>query len=332
MTGEGNILTNELMLPYVPAVTILLPVLNGAKWIEMSVNSLQNQTFQDFEILIIDDGCTDSTLDIIGRMGLPSIRIIRGQGQGVGAALSLGVLSTSSPLIARQDADDVSHARRLEKQVNYLRAHPQCVMTGTWAQKIDENGESLGLMKVPRGSKSIKLRQNFSSAFIHPSVMMRREAVLEVGNYQSRPGKIFAEDYDLWSRMVLIGETHNIDEPLISYRINPSGVTGIHGDALRRSGVEIALRNFEANFGESCSVQDKELFYSYFGDNRRINVRQALRIFKFLLRTQARSGFPPPLTGISPRSWLAPLARTFRAARRPALPDSTPDGKNKTGF
>jgi glycosyltransferase involved in cell wall biosynthesis len=332
MSGEENGWTTSVMVPSVPAVTILLPVLNGEKWIEMSVNSLQNQSFQDFEILIIDDGCTDSTLDIVRNMRLPSIRVIRGQGHGVGAALALGVLSTSSPLIARQDADDISHARRLEKQVHYMGTHPQCVMTGTWAQKIDEDDKSLGLMKVPRNSKSIKLRLNFSSPFIHPSVMLRRDAVLKVGNYRAHPGNIFAEDYDLWTRMALIGEIHNIGEPLISYRINPSGVTGIHGAALSRSGTEIALHNTEVTLGESFDVRDKELFYLYFGDNKQITVKEAFRIYKLLFRLQSRSGFPPPLAGISPRSWLAPIARTVRASHRPALLEGTLEGENEVRF
>lgn len=316
-----NPITESAPIHNVPAVTVLLPVLNGEKWIEQSVKSLQDQTFKDFEILVIDDGCTDSTLDIIRDMRIASLRVISSLGRGVGAALALGVSSASSTLLARQDADDVSHPSRLEKQVRYMDAHPECVLSGTWANKIDGEGNGIGVMRVPRHSKAIKLRLNVNSPFIHPSVIMRREAVLQVGNYRSSSKKVFAEDFDLWSRMALMGETHNIQEPLISYRVNPNGITGSHGNALRRSGTDIALQNMEANLGESFDERDKQVFGSYFGANKRITFMEAARIYRTFFLLQSRSGFPAPRGGITWRSWLAPALRTIRASNGPTFPE-----------
>lgn len=303
----------------VPAVTVLLPVLNGEKWIEQSLKSLQDQTFQDFEILVIDDGCTDSTLEIVGEMRIPSLRVISGPGRGVGAALALGVSSASSPLLARQDADDLSHPLRLEKQVTYMAAHPECVLSGTWATKIDGEGSDIGVMRVPRSSKAIKLRLNLNSPFIHPSVIMRRDAVLKVGNYRANPGEIFAEDFDLWSRLALLGETHNISEPLVSYRMNPSGITGSYGAALRGSGTEIAIQNMQANLGKKFDERDRQVLRSYFGTNNQITLSEAMKIYKTFLRLQSRSGSPLPLSGITLRSWLGPIARIIRPSKGPAL-------------
>ena len=305
----------------VPAVTVLLPVLNGEKWIEKSLESLQNQTFKDFEILVIDDGCTDSTLDIIREMRIPSLRVISGPGRGVGGALALGVSSAVSPLLARQDADDLSHPLRLEKQVRYMDAHPECVLSGTWAKKIDGEGNYLGVMKVPRHSRAIKLRLNLNSPFIHPSVIMRRDAVLQVGNYRSNQDKIFAEDFDLWSRLAHIGETHNIQEPLVSYRMNPNGITGSHVAALRRSGSDIAIQNMEVTLDGSFGERERQAFQSYFGTNKRITFTDAMRIYNTFIRIQCGLGFPPPLGAITWRSWLAPIVRTMRPSNRPTLPE-----------
>lgn len=305
----------------VPAVTVLLPVLNGERWIEQSLKSLQDQTFQDFEILVIDDGCTDSTLDIIRDMRITSLRVINGPGRGVGAALALGVSFALSPLLARQDADDVSHPFRLERQVRYMDTHPECVLSGTWANKIDAEGNDIGLMRVPRHSKAIKLRLNLNSPFIHPSVIMRRDVVLQVGNYRSSPQKIFAEDFDLWSRMALIGETHNIQEPLISYRINPDGITGSNEAALRRSGSDIAIQNIEVTFGGGLGERDRQAFRSYLGANKRISITDAVRIYKTYILIFSELGFPPALSAITWRSWLAPIVRTMRPSNRPTLPE-----------
>jgi glycosyltransferase involved in cell wall biosynthesis len=305
----------------VPAVTVLLPVLNGAKWIAQSLKSLHNQTFQDFEILVIDDGCTDSTLDIIRDMRITSLRVINGPGRGVGAALALGVSSAVSPLLARQDADDVSHPLRLEKQVRYMDANPECILSGTWANKIDGEGNYLGVMKVPRHSRAIKLRLNLNSPFIHPSVIMRRDAVLQVGNYRSSQDKIFSEDFDLWSRMALIGQMHNIHEPLISYRINPHGITGSHEAALRRSGSDIAIQNLEVTLDGDFGERERQAFRSYVCTNRRITVSEAMRIYKTYILIQSGFGFPPPLSAITWRSWLAPVVRTMRSSHRPTLPE-----------
>lgn len=296
-------------------MTVLLPVLNGERWIADSLESLRAQTFQDFEILLIDDGCTDRTISIALGLRLPSLRIIQGPRQGVGAALALGVMSSLSPLLARQDSDDLSNPRRLEKQVNYMAEHPNCVMVGSWAQTIDENGLVLGTIKQPKMSRNIKFAMNLNSPFVHTSVLLRKEAVIRAGNYRMSPIRILAEDYDLWSRMAHLGDFHNIQAELVSYRINLDGVTGTHGQALSRSGCEIALRTIDKNLGVRLSDADRQLFSLYFIRHRRISVVDAVRLYLILLRLVVKSGFPPPTQAITWRRWLAPLAWIVRSPK-----------------
>jgi len=303
----------------IPAVSVLLPVLNGERWIAESLESLRHQTFKDFEILIIDDGCTDSSISIAQSSGLTSLRIVEGPQQGLGAALALGVSLALSPYVARQDQDDLSDPRRLEKQMAYMDTHPNCIIVGSWARLIDEQGTKMGMLKLPKKNKSIKLALNINSPFVHSSVFFRREAVLRAGNYRTSATALLAEDYDLWSRMTSLGDLHNIQEPLVSYRKNPKGITGTQGRAVSRSGCKIAILTTEATLGERLSDSDRQLFSFFFSRHRKISLAETRHLYRIILRLLLRSGVPPALRGITWRAWLAPLVWTVRAPR-----ESTP--------
>jgi len=297
----------------VPSVTVVLPVLNGERWITECLRSLRCQTFQDFEILVIDDGCTDNTIAIVRGMDLTSLRIIQGPQQGLGAALACGVSLAQSPYVARQDADDLSHPRRLEIQMAYMTAHPDCVIVGSWAHLIDEQGSKIKMLKLPEKNRSIKLAMNIYSPFVHPSVLLRRDAILRAGNYRTCATALLAEDYDLWSRMASLGDLHNIQQPLVSYRKNPAGMTSTQGRALSRSACTIAIRNSEATLGKKLNDSDTQLFFLFFGRHRRMRVREALHVYQLRLRLLLKSGFPPATRGITWRGWLAPISLVVRA-------------------
>jgi len=291
-----------------PEITIVLPVLNGESWIAESLESLRSQTFQNFEILLVDDGCTDRTIAIASAMGFTSMRMIQGPRQGLGAALALGVSLSLSPYVARQDQDDLSDPFRLEKQVAYMNAHPNCVVVGSWARRIDEQGGTLGVLKVPKKNRTIKLAMNLSSPFVHTSVLLRRDSVLKAGNYRTDCTKVFAEDYDLWARMAPLGDFYNIPKVLVSYRMNPAGITRTQGQAVGRSGYAIAVRTTEVTLGKRLSDGDRRLLSFYFGRHRRINTYEALRLFRILVQLTHKSELPFALHGLSWRVWRAPCA------------------------
>ena len=300
----------------VPAVTVLLPVLNGERWIAESLESLRVQTFQDFEVLLIDDGCTDNTVAIAQSMGLASLRVIQGPRQGVSAARALGVISSNSQYIASQDADDLSDPCRLEKQIKYMNANPKCVIVGSWARRIDENGSPIGTIKLPKDTQSIRFAMNFNCPFVNTSTFLRKDAVLAVGSYLFSSQDQFAEDYNLWSRMARLGELHNIQEPLISYRKNSAGLTGTKGQELRRSGCAIAIRTTEATLSRRLSDPERQLFSLSYGRHRRISVIEAFRLYRIMLRILFKFGFPPAFRGITWRAWLAPIVWIVRAPQQ----------------
>jgi len=307
--------------PTTPLVTVLLPVLNGQEWIFECLKSLVAQTFTDYEILIIDDGCTDSSIQIAEDMSLTAIRIIKGPKKGLGAALALGVNLIKSPFIARQDQDDFSNPQRLEKQVAYMNSHPECVIVGTNAFKVDELGLRYGTTKVPLDGKSIKLQLNLYNPFVHTSVLMRRESVLAAGNYHVREGMIFAEDYDLWSRMSHTGDFCNLREALVSYRSNPRGISEGNARELRTSACAIAVNNVNTSLGFSLTKYDSSLISSFYGRSSRISVRDALRLYGIMFRLFSKFGFPPPLHGFRLHDFLAPMVWVLR---KPHIPDRLP--------
>lgn len=295
-----------------PMVTVLMPVLNGEEWIAEALESIRHQTFQDLEVLIIDDGCTDNSIAIIRSMNFPAIRIIQGPRQGLGAALAVGVNASESEFLARQDSDDLSEPTRLEKQVAVMMRNPNCVIVGSWANAIDENGRHLRIMKTPWQDKSIKTALNFFNPFVHTSVVLRREAVVCAGNYRAGPLKAHAEDYDLWTRLTPLGVACNLKETLVSYRIHPTSVTSQWSCLQVLPGHSIAVRTTEATLGRSLSLDERQLLGSFYNRRRGLKLLEALRLYQLMLDVVTAQEFPPPLRAFSWRQWLSPLVWVLR--------------------
>ena len=164
----------KVKIPMTPEITVLMPVFNGEKFIRESIASILNQTFPDFEFLIINDGSTDHSLAIIEEYARcdARIRIISRENKGLAATLNEGIDLARGDYIARMDCDDISYPRRLERQLQYMRAHPDCVLCGSLAYGMAENGEKLGIVSLhvvpPWAIWSTCI---FDSPFVHPSVV-----------------------------------------------------------------------------------------------------------------------------------------------------------------
>ncbi len=206
-------------------VTVLLPVHNAAGYLEQAVTSVLNQSFTRFECLIIDDGSTDATPLVVKRFADPRIRYLRLETRkGIGHCLNLGLRQARYPLIARQDADDWSHPRRLEYQVTFLKQHPRCVIVGTHGYAVDERGRRFAYLYKPVQWLGLRWYQCFESPFLHTSVLFRREVVLrEMGGY---PQCRHCEDIALWTRLVLHHPGANLPRPLVNHRIHAQSVIG----------------------------------------------------------------------------------------------------------
>jgi hypothetical protein len=207
-------------LSFDPVVSVVLPVWNGERFLAEAVESVLSQTLDSFELLLVDDGSTDATSDIahVFTCRDPRVRVIHIDRRGIAHALNAGIEQARGRYVARMDADDISCPSRLQKQIAYLDANPDCVAVGSAVSVIDEAGEHVGTRTFPEHHDGItnKLISGWSNAIAHPTVVMRREALLAVGGY--RPDRVPSEDLDLWIRLSAIGKLANVNDQLLRYR------------------------------------------------------------------------------------------------------------------
>jgi len=200
-----------------PQVSVLLCVYNGARFIAEALKSIYNQTYQDFELIVVDDGSIDSTPNILMDMKDSRTFIYRNaENQGLTKSLNIGLKLCRGDYIARMDADDISHPQRFEKQVRFLAENPECLAVGCWCNWIDSSGKTYGSWEPPTSYENIKKKLLVNNSLAHGSVMLRRSSLLEIGGYNEK--YIYAQDYDLWLRLSEFGEIRNIPEHLYNLR------------------------------------------------------------------------------------------------------------------
>ncbi|HEX2683779.1 MAG TPA: glycosyltransferase [Ferruginibacter sp.] len=206
-----------------PKITVLMPAYNAAKYIAAAIASVLDQSFTEFELLIINDGSTDDTEMVIRSFEDERIRLINQSNLGVAAALNLGLMNANADLVARFDADDICFPSRLEVQYNMMMSHPEYILIGSDAEYINSNGEYVFTCSMPAHNHHEIQQLHFSKCpFIHSSVMFRKAFILQAGGYNTHAYTF--EDHVLWSRVVRIGITCNLQQPLIQVRLNPGSV------------------------------------------------------------------------------------------------------------
>ena len=195
-----------------------MPAYNAGAYIDEAISSILRQTFDDFEFIIVNDGSSDETPSIIDKYQRLDARIhaYHQKKEGMIAALNRGCYLATGQYIARMDADDVSFAHRLERQVKYAEKHPSIGVVGSWIS-IEKNGSDAGIWRPPTSPKLLKWTLFFGVCVTHPSVLMRREVIRCLGFY--RPDAVHSEDVDLWLRASAITEFGNVPEVLLKYRV-----------------------------------------------------------------------------------------------------------------
>lgn len=205
-----------------PKISVILPVYNTEKFINEAVQSILDQTFTDFELLILNDASTDNTLSVLNQFTDPRIRIISNeQNLKVVKTLNKGLDLAKGEFIARMDADDISHPQRFEKQLNYFKSHPDVDFCGTWVQNF--GSEDL-IMRAAFTHDNIKARLLFLNPIFHPSIMFKKEGFTK---HDLRFDESFtnAEDYGLWAKAIDLIKFANVPEVLLKYRIHAENVS-----------------------------------------------------------------------------------------------------------
>lgn len=210
-----------------PLVSVLLPVYNGERYLEVAVRSILSQTFRDFEFLILNDGSTDRTASILTRLSREDARIQVFSRENRGLVISLNELleKAEGRYCARMDADDIALPCRLDAQVTYFQNHPEVVLLGGQIELIDAATRLLGVLGQPLTHREIEGNHLCGHTSIcHPAAMFDRIKALGVGGYQDAFFR--AEDLDLWLRLGEIGPVANLAVTILMYRIHGKSISG----------------------------------------------------------------------------------------------------------
>ncbi len=227
-----------------PLVTIILPAYNGAKWIDKAIQSALNQTFNDYEFIIINDCSTDKTEEVALRFAVKDNRIKylkNTKNVGIQVNRNIALSHAKGKYIAEIDQDDEwIDPKKLEKQIKFMEEHPDCVLIGTGAIMVDENGKELARYLMPETDEQIRKKFLRANRFIHSSVVYRLAAVMSVGGYEP---DMMSEDHDLWLRLGRVGTFRNLPEYSTQYMFRMSGYNSADKIARLRQNMLIAKKN-----------------------------------------------------------------------------------------
>ncbi len=219
----------------VPLVSVIMTVYNGEKYIEEAIRSIFKQTFRDFELIIYHDGSTDKTWQVALKTITDSNKSFMGcvkmipshKNVGCGEGRNRAIERARGKYIAIQDADDMSFAWRLEKEVEFLEENNDIFCVGAWADHMEENGDFIELMKYPPATNEEIYHEMMikkDNPIIDPTSMYRKEVFNELGGYQGKWRLV--PDFNLWIRAMQAGcKFSNLQEVLVHYRKHPNSIT-----------------------------------------------------------------------------------------------------------
>lgn len=238
-----------------PKVSILLPTHQSGAHLRETLDSIKAQTYQDYELLAVDDASTDQTLEILQEYPDLRIRIIQGRNRGLADALNLGIKCAQGQYIARIDADDLMVPERLEKQVCFLDTHPKVIVCGGWQQYF---GLSTFLHAPPASAEQCRANLLFRCDLCHSTLMLRTAALID-HNLFYNPAYA-AEDFELWTRVLDVGDIANLPEILGYYREDGKSITTTKKEMLIRQNGEIVAASLKRNLGIVLSEKQKQYF------------------------------------------------------------------------
>lgn len=229
-----------------PLVSVVMAVFNAEKFLSQSIESILSQSYGNFEFIIINDGSTDCSWEIVLEYQRADARIrpIRlERNQGVSTAVNTGFEIATGKYIARMDSDDISLPERLAKQVEFMESHPEIGILGGGMQYMDESGKLLGIPPVFLGDLSIRWHLMFESPFINSTTMWRK-SLMDLFGLKYDPSAIYGEeDYELWSRFLPITKGWNLPDILIYYRLHPSSLSQRSADLQHEKVIDISCRS-----------------------------------------------------------------------------------------
>lgn len=250
-----------------PRVTVVMAVYNAAEFLQQAVASVLCQTWRDFELIVVDDASTDGSLPLLQSVHDPRIRIIRhSTNQGASLSRNDALAAARGEFVAIMDADDVCDPARLQRQVEFLDAHPSVGLVGCGVyDNIDAHGAVLYTSFLPEDNETVQRALMERWCFLHSSILFRKSLYAGAGGYRTAFEP--AEDHDFVLRMAELAEVRNLGESLVTYRLNHNGLTVVghqYVDQLRSIAIELAERrrsgqpeNLEAEMPRVLTLKQK---------------------------------------------------------------------------
>jgi len=235
-------------------ISVILPVYNGEKYLSEAIESILNQTYENFEFIIINDGSTDNSLELIEKYKEIDNRIIviSRENKGLIGTLNEGIEKSRGKYIARMDQDDISLPNRFEEQIKIMENNEEIIVCGSWINIFGNNIKNK-IVKYYQKDKQIKSNLLLSCCFAHPSVMMRKDVFVDNDIWYDMDFKN-AEDYHLWTQLAKVGKFYNIPKVLLNYRFLETSITRVADkNELQRKKV------YENIFEEALSLIDYKM-------------------------------------------------------------------------
>ena len=235
-----------------PFISVLMPAYNAEKFLKEALDSIINQTYTNFEIIIINDGSTDKTQEIINAYADPRIKCILHNGnKGLIQSLNEGILCAKGVYIVRMDADDIAFVNRIQVQVDYMESNPQIAAVGSHAIFFEKNTEfpieNWALDQETNTVLKIKKALIWENCLIHPSMCLRANIVKQ---HLYDPNQKNYEDYDLWLRLIANNYSiSKINEPLLYYRVQENSITQ---SSIRKSNFYLNKVKVKIRFLRNC--------------------------------------------------------------------------------
>lgn len=229
-----------------PEVSVIMPVYNAELYLDAAIKSILKQTYENFEFIIINDGSSDKSLEIIKKYKDKRIVLISRENKGIISSLNEGIESAKGKYLARMDADDISLPHRLEKQVEFIEQNKLDVCGGDFII-INHLEKEIGSGIMPKKLDEIVLTLGFNVPFAHPSVLIRKDFLIKNNISYGKNGKKFAEDLDMWLCMFNQGAKFgNLNQKILLYRILPQSLTRVNSKKISKE-IENQFQNFVRN-------------------------------------------------------------------------------------
>ena len=265
-----------------PEISVIMPVYNGEIFIRDAIESILNQTYRNFEFIIINDGSFDKTQEIIE--SYPDSRIICLENKkniGVANSRNRGLSIARGSYIAIMDADDISIPDRFSKQLVFLKGHPEVGVCGGGMKVIDRDGRKIKTRTPPTLHQVIHWALMFNCCIAQPTVMCKKAIIQDIGGYNSE--FIPADDYDLWTRIIGHHKIANLSEFLLEYRMHGKNISKIYHEEIVSNSFKCSTQLIRATLGNQFNTE-LQSFFKKWSYGQQMSVEEIVRMEKFIER------------------------------------------------